>query len=530
MNTKRNPYVFQIGFDFGTAYSKCVIRDLNSEEAFVYIPKISINDNMPFLFPSAVHFENGFFSTYQAKLNYFEHDERKLDYLKLALEGSANGSNKDILNKYEKLAQSVDFETNEFAFLATVFFLAKSISEIVNHIKDKTKDYGKDDYDMIAINMCIPVYCANEIIIKSKFSEALNCAWKLSDHLHQRNEISIQHLEKITKKIRNSCVESEEYCYLYPEVSANMHGFVRSRVSKPGTYMFSDIGAGTVDQCIFIFDKTDKTEKVAYISAEVFPLGSSLIERKSLKKFYLLPTNKQEIILSNLHKILTIIKSKISNIQGTNFDCIDIMLQQKKYSVLNESNTKYTLLNSLQLIKENRKLFDEKFKNNSSQNTTHFTKNKRIIINQKNNSTTPDIEYNAIDDLLYLIIESTGDIKKDLDLKTSLNFTKALQKIYTLNKIKLIFGGGGNAPIPYEESVKYAFHSVKNTKIPVILTLPKPADLDAEDHWMPRLSVAYGLSFNRFDLHKIILPQDIIPLELTHTKDYPRQMTSKDEC
>jgi len=527
MNTKRNPYVFQIGFDFGTAYSKCVIRDLNRDEAFVYIPKISINDNMPFLFPSAIHFENGFFSTYQSKLKFFEHEDQQLNYLKLALEGSANGTNKDILDKYEKRAQTVGFETNEFAFLATVFFLAKSISEIVNHIKFKTKDYGKNDCDMIAINMCIPVYCANEIIIKSKFSEALNCAWELSNNLHQRDKISIQDLEKLTKKFSNSCVKSEDLCYLYPEVSANMHGFVRSRVSKPGTYLFSDIGAGTVDQCIFIFDKTDKIDKVAYISAKVFPLGSSMIERKSFENFYSLPLNKQEIILSNLNTILSNTKK---NLKHKYCELVDIIFPDKQNEDLNDSKIKSILLHSLQIIKENRELFDIKSNKALSKKTTHFKNNKTIIINTERNSTKHNLEINAIDDLLYLIIDAIGDIKKNLDINTSQNFQKALQKNPNLNTIKLIFGGGGNTPVPYEEAVKYAFHSVGNTKLPQILTLPKPADLDAKDHWMPRLSVAYGLSYNRFDLHKIILPHDIKPLELTHSKTYHRQMISKDEC
>jgi len=527
MNTKRNPYVFQIGFDFGTAYSKCVIRDLNRDEAFVYIPKISINDNMPFLFPSAIHFENGFFSTYQSKLKFFEHEDQQLNYLKLALEGSANGTNKDILDKYEKRAQTVGFETNEFAFLATVFFLAKSISEIVNHIKFKTKDYGKNDCDMIAINMCIPVYCANEIIIKSKFSEALNCAWELSNHLHQRDKISIQDLEKLTKKARYSCAKSEEYCYLYPEVSANMHGFVRSRVSKPGTYMFSDIGAGTVDQCVFIFDKTDKVDKVAYISAKVFPLGSSMIERKSFENFYSLPLSKQEIVLSNFNKIFFNIKTKIKYKYG---DVVDAIFPDIQDEHLNDLKIKTLLLHTLQIIKENRELFDIKCNKVSSNKTTHFKNNKKIVINTEKTSTAHNLEINVIDDLLYLIIDAIGDIKKDLDLKTSLNFTKALQKINNLNSVKLIFGGGGNTPVPYQESVKYAFHSVQNTKLPEILTPPKPADLEAEDHWMPRLSVAYGLSYNRFDLHKIILPHDIKPLELTHSKIYHRQIISKDEC
>ncbi len=175
-------------------------------------------------------------------------------------------------------------------------------------------------------------------------------------------------------------------------------------------------------------------------------------------------------------------------------------------------------------------MFDIKCNKVSSNKTTHFKNNKKIVINTEKTSTAHNLEINVIDDLLYLIIDAIGDIKKDLDLKTSLNFTKALQKINNLNSVKLIFGGGGNTPVPYQESVKYAFHSVQNTKLPEILTPPKPADLEAEDHWMPRLSVAYGLSYNRFDLHKIILPHDIKPLELTHSKIYHRQIISKDEC
>lgn len=530
MKTKREPYIFQIGFDFGTAYSKCVIRDLNIDNAFVYIPKFSIDDNMPFLFPSAVCFENGFFSTYKSKFNFFAKEDIKLNYLKLALEGIINRRNVNIIKKYQNCSKPFNIETNTFVFLSTVFFLAKSISDILTYIKFKFQDYGKNEHDMVAINMCIPVYCANEKRIELVFAKALNCAWNISTYLTNIDKVSIQDLIIYTKQAFKLRTKSEDFCYIYPEVSANMQGFVRSRVSQPGTYLFSDIGAGTVDQCIFIFDKTDGIDKVAYISADVFLLGSSIIERKSLSNFFLLSQNKKDIILSNIHELIVYIKSKLLNNKNKNFKYIDITYLNYQNDIMDDFKTRYVLLYILQFIKENRELFDKNINKLSSNKKINRKNNKMIRINTKDATTSHNVEIDIIDDLLYLITEAINYIKTEVDSKTNLNFQKALKKIPDIKNIKLIFGGGGVAEIPYQEGVRYAFYSNDNRKLPGQIPLPKPYDLDAESHWIPRLSVAYGLSFSRFDLHKIILPRDITPLKLTYNKRYYRDMISKDEC
>ncbi|RMH36736.1 MAG: hypothetical protein D6690_05225 [Nitrospirae bacterium] len=68
-------------------------------------------------------------------------------------------------------------------------------------------------------------------------------------------------------------------CFIYPEVSANVQGFVRSRVSAPGIYLFSDTGAGSVDQSVFIFLRENQRELLSYLHGSVLPLGSSHIEQ-----------------------------------------------------------------------------------------------------------------------------------------------------------------------------------------------------------------------------------------------------------
>jgi hypothetical protein len=73
-------------------------------------------------------------------------------------------------------------------------------------------------------------------------------------------------------------------CFIYPEVSANVQGFVRSRVSSPGMYLFSDTGAATVDQSTFIFYRqSDNTELLTYLYGHVLSLGSSHTEFEAAK-------------------------------------------------------------------------------------------------------------------------------------------------------------------------------------------------------------------------------------------------------
>ena len=58
-NQSRDPYVFQIGFDFGTSYSKCVIRD--RDKAFVF--SFDLQGKTEFLLSSSILYRDGFFST-----------------------------------------------------------------------------------------------------------------------------------------------------------------------------------------------------------------------------------------------------------------------------------------------------------------------------------------------------------------------------------------------------------------------------------------------------------------------------------
>jgi len=55
----RQPYLIQIGFDFGTSYSKCVCRDVMTDKAWVHIPNKCRGQELPFLLSGALIARDG---------------------------------------------------------------------------------------------------------------------------------------------------------------------------------------------------------------------------------------------------------------------------------------------------------------------------------------------------------------------------------------------------------------------------------------------------------------------------------------
>jgi hypothetical protein len=108
-------------------------------------------------------------------------------------------------------------------------------------------------------------------------------AWSIADRLVGHPFIELEELDSIVPSVDEVSTNETvaEACYIYPEVSANVQGFVRSRASSTGVYFFSDTGAGTVDQSVFIFVRSDGQDHLTYLHANVMPLGSSFIERRA---------------------------------------------------------------------------------------------------------------------------------------------------------------------------------------------------------------------------------------------------------
>jgi hypothetical protein len=273
---ERNPYFVQIGLDFGTAYSKAVCRDIYADKTWIHIPQSNEGEENPFLMSSMVHFDGINLSHPQEPRSAYS--THGLSHIKMALEKVAMGINDDpVLLQF----RSVDPTGQADVFVETcaIYLLAGILGSIREDIKSRFP--GEVEGDRIAVNMAIPVANANQRRVNELFERVLRVSWVMADTFSGYPEIPYT---EITSKIASpvewdKLTEAATECFVYPEVSANMQGFVRSRTSRKGLYFFSDTGAGTVDQSIFFYGEKDGKEHLTYLHASVIPWGSSHLER-----------------------------------------------------------------------------------------------------------------------------------------------------------------------------------------------------------------------------------------------------------
>ena len=276
---ERDPFIFQIGFDFGTSSSKVVIRDINIEKAWVF-QHSDADDLSAILIPSIVLFDGNTFRIHN-NINTF-YPKNGLYHLKIALEMIAlKNLGHPIFKEYENIfGKNCKYPTPKIAKMGTIFFLSVWLKRIVDNIKNKYSNYGSLKEDQILVNMAIPVEDICNESVCSLFRSVLSTAWKLNSEFIIKSSIEIGELDEYISIINNNSCADKDLCKVYPEVSANIQAFIRSPASSPDQttiYFFTDVGAGTVDQSVFTFSGT-KERKLHYFAGKVFPHGSRSIE------------------------------------------------------------------------------------------------------------------------------------------------------------------------------------------------------------------------------------------------------------
>lgn len=276
---ERDSYFIQIGFDFGTSYSKCICRDVIKDKAWVHLPPGFEDQETPFLIPSTFLLMDGKFKNLQNSS--IEYHRNGLNHIKLALEKVAlHKLNDAVLKPYiEAIGDNSTKRLSNFVQACGVYLLAGALGNVRKDIRKRFPDFGLQSKDYMAVNLAIPVADAEQPGVNALFQKVLFNAWSLSDKIAGYPKIGYAEVEKLISQVETDLnPDLNEACYLYPEVSANVQGFVRSRVSKEGIYLFSDTGAGSVDQSVFIYFKNDSGEQLTYLHGSVLPLGSSRIE------------------------------------------------------------------------------------------------------------------------------------------------------------------------------------------------------------------------------------------------------------
>jgi len=282
LSTRKDPYFIQIGFDFGTSYSKCICRDMIANKAWVHLHPGSDGHELPFLIPSTLLIKEGMLSHVEDPKRHYP--ENGLYHLKHVLVKVALGYFDDsALDPYRSaIGPCSTRQLSGFVEACALYFLAGALGEVREEVKHRFPGFGMLPEDYMAVNLAIPVGDAEQPEVNKLYQRVICEAWNMADQMSGHPTIQLTELELLRKRNQAKLPRSlGEACLIYPEVSANVQGFVRSRVSSPGIYLFSDTGGGTVDQSVFIFIRQDQGELLTYLTGRVLPLGSSHIERRA---------------------------------------------------------------------------------------------------------------------------------------------------------------------------------------------------------------------------------------------------------
>jgi hypothetical protein len=269
-STRKTPIYLIVGLDFGTAFTKCMVRDYNYRRAAPLA--FTVDGESTFLIPSKLAWHAG---TLSHPLDGLAKGIMTLDFLKMALASAAAGKGSDWLDGLVRRL-GIDGSQRQVETLQAlvVYYIHRVLLDVDRYIRDKWLDFGQLEGDTIYFNMAVPVAQATDKAIIDAFSQCLNAA------------VSILNSKAMIPATLSGCIAAFEKhkdrqipeCSLMPEVTANVQSYVRDRGGRQGLYLFADVGAGTVDYSVFIYYDVRGEEMLTYPHAAVEHLGSSQLE------------------------------------------------------------------------------------------------------------------------------------------------------------------------------------------------------------------------------------------------------------
>ncbi len=276
---QRAPYDYNLGLDFGTAFSKCVLRDIRQNRAVLV--EFAVGGEETFLVPSKVFIVDGMLFTPMDA----ERNEAGLDCLKMALYATVRGIRGDpwLAAVARHWPHDDEPKLHEKIEALVVFYLAALIRHARRTLVLRQPDFGTNAADKFSVTMAVPVAHGQESGVEDAFRICLNRAWRLAQR-ESNGTVTLQGCLAAMHELRHE--EDTHLCEIYPEVSANVQAYIQAREGFQGLFLFLDVGAGTVDASAFIYHPTAEDGRtLSYYSAAVIPLGSSQIELRAAGRF-----------------------------------------------------------------------------------------------------------------------------------------------------------------------------------------------------------------------------------------------------
>ena len=254
-----------IGLDFGTAYTKIIVRDANDPSA-AYLVLHDLPGELPWLLPSVVYDNNG--ELYTA-LDKVPENSRRIDYLKMRLVAAVD----------KKRAKAWAGHQSAHSIQVVVgWYLARVLAVTENYLKKEIwPDYGQHSNDCCHVNIGVPIAYEKDSPVEAKLLAALYAAYTaaIQDGVKAPSPDTIASLLGKPARLKNV----RDYCHSYPETSAILQSYIKSSGRRTGIYLLLDVGAGTVDLSFFRLWWTKNSNVLEYyFHSDVLDFGSSLME------------------------------------------------------------------------------------------------------------------------------------------------------------------------------------------------------------------------------------------------------------
>lgn len=266
----------RIGLDFGTRWTKVAYRvDGADEVTHVYNGR---DAQAPF-YPTHVFIEPSGFRVFRHRKD-APPDAQALPYLKLLL--------REMKQPYIPLGEWLKARLSELSIKAlSAFFLSHVIATTMAHIRDHEKLRLAGKRQRYWLNVSIPADHFGSAAA-DVFRDVAAVALKWAEAAEPPPQIT--NLAQLEAAYETSSAtmppEERERVEVFPEIIAAMAVFLARRDTPSGVHGFIDIGAGTLDGCVFQFERglRGASDTVKILSSKVAELGSSILSYRTLRE------------------------------------------------------------------------------------------------------------------------------------------------------------------------------------------------------------------------------------------------------
>lgn len=282
-DNKRDTVILVIGCDFGTSSTKVVVQQAFADGRSVAIP-------VPIQFrPDSVEKKSNWhdflsFNKSRKQANGHPHCWKTLLYYDEQTQTFSlrNGQGKKEIRNIKTNVMSkknpVLIKSGEIQ-LTPDHLASAYLGLLLRYVKgwvynNFSKYFGLDisKYNIQwQINLGVPATSLDDPKVERQFSDILNTAWNISENKAKLSPRSIN--EYFIHSVQNY-EKNKEFANLRPEVTAEAACLIASDVLDYKTYALVDIGASTLDVCVFNYFNTGESHKQAMLVAEVKLLGS----------------------------------------------------------------------------------------------------------------------------------------------------------------------------------------------------------------------------------------------------------------